>query len=80
MKAKTKGGREILVTRVNFDKTPKTAKQIVDSLTEEMARAYLTNTLLIMYGSLANSPINPEKEWSPDTLQDLGSLLGTLVN
>jgi len=45
-----------------------------------MARVYLTNALLVMYGSLANSPLDPAKEWSPETLEDLGSLLGPLVN
>jgi hypothetical protein len=56
------------------------AKDIVDALSEEHVRTYLTSVIEALYCHEADGELDLEKEWSPDELDEIGRLLEPLVN
>jgi len=65
---------------VNRGENPKTAKQIVDALTEQQLRTYLTCVIEALYCHEADGELDLDKEWSSDELDEIGRLLEPLVN
>ncbi len=58
----------------------KTAKEIVGALTESEVRTFLTCVIEALYCREEDGELDPDKEWSPNTLDDLGRILGPLVS
>ena len=54
------------------------ATQIVDRLSENEVRKYLTYVIEALYCHEADGQLDLDKEWSPDELDELGRLLEPL--